>query len=466
MSLSNIEIGIHWLGGLSLLLTLATLLFGIFRGLRRPPHRISGRFSGWLRSPLFYILASVGYFGIIFLLWKPLPILFSPTGRSFLLIVGSILFFPGIFLAVWGRLALGKDYFVSTSQAGQLFSGQHLVKRGPYGFVRHPMYFGLILVGLGGLLLYQNWAFLFVALGFFGFGFRARREEQVLAVEFGQEWVDYCHFVPRMLPFSSPEQVARLRSHIHPSVSALFEIGVLFIPAIPAFLWVWPNLNGSENLVIQGLVYVYIFAGALCIGLRRWNWDQLGVNWKGLWLSLACALVILVGRLMIILSITWAANPPELSILRVAVDIFYYFILVGLVEELLFRGLVYRLFEDWRGVRWAIWGSSLGFGLWHVFGQGWIAGITTMVIGLVFALIRWRAGGIAGLVLLHGLWDLQAIWLVSDRNIEILSPDAYSISNWFFLWLGTMILVLVPLYLGFVYPRFQGNKAGFLQKAE
>jgi membrane protease YdiL (CAAX protease family) len=91
-----------------------------------------------------------------------------------------------------------------------------------------------------------------------------------------------------------------------------------------------------------------------------------------------------------------------------------------LTEELLFRGLIYRLFEDWGRVRWAIWGSSIGFLMWHIFGQGLRVGLATFMIGLLFALIRWRAGGILGLVAIHALWDLETVLLVADSNAEII----------------------------------------------
>src|SRR5512141_1552263 len=94
--------------------------------------------------------------------------------------------------------------------------------------------------------------------------------------------------------------------------------------------------------------------------------------------------------------------------------------LSALLEELLFRGLIYRLLEDWRGPRWAVWGSSAGFLLWHVFGQGLLIGFATLLIGLLFALLRRRGGGILGLVVLHALWDLETVLLVADSNAAIL----------------------------------------------
>ena len=241
-------------------------------------------------------------------------------------------------------------------------------------------------------------------------------------------------------------------SKIHPSLSALLEVGVMFLPAIPAYLWMWPNLKGAQNDLFQVIVYVYILVGTLYIGLRRWNWSQLGVNRKGIWLSLGCGLVILAARLMIILSINWSVRPPQLTWLRLAGGLLYYFGLVGLVEELLFRGLIYRLLEDWRGVRWAIWGSSIGFLLWHIFGQGPLVGFATLLIGLLFALIRWRAGGILGLIVLHGLWDLETTLLVADSNAEILSPGKFSFANPAVIWLGTVLLILVPVYLWKIHP--------------
>jgi len=233
----------------------------------------------------------------------------------------------------------------------------------------------------------------------------------------------------------------------NPNVSTLLELGVLFLPAIPAYLWMWPNIQGATNEIVQIITYIYILTGTLFIGLRRWNLDQLGLNRRGIGLALVCTLIILFGRALIILSIDWKLQPPQFSWVVWGGQILYYFGLVGLVEELLFRGLIYRLLLDWKGLRWALWGSSLGFGLWHVFGQGPLIGAATVAIGLLFVLIRWRAGGIVGLIVLHGLWDLQSVWMVADSNAAIVSIGRPDITHPVWVIVGFLMLLAVPLVM-------------------
>ena len=191
---------IHWLGGVFAYTTLAVVLVGIWRGTRRVVGATVGKYAGWLRSLPFYLLATLLFLSAGLLLWHPLPFELAPVVRIIVLAVGALLYFPGLALVLWGRLALGKMYFVSTSQAAQLFAGHELVTRGPFAIVRHPMYLGLILAALGGLLLYQTWTMVIFSLLAPLVLRRARREEKLLAAAFGKQWQDYCSRVPALLP--------------------------------------------------------------------------------------------------------------------------------------------------------------------------------------------------------------------------------------------------------------------------
>jgi protein-S-isoprenylcysteine O-methyltransferase Ste14 len=77
---------------------------------------------------------------------------------------------------------------------------QKVIDTGVYGVVRHPMYLGILLTGLGGILIYRTWTFVFLALNFLGLILRARREELVLAEEFRDQWIAYRERVPRWFP--------------------------------------------------------------------------------------------------------------------------------------------------------------------------------------------------------------------------------------------------------------------------
>lgn len=240
----------------------------------------------------------------------------------------------------------------------------------------------------------------------------------------------------------------------HPGLAALIEVGVMFLPAIPAYLWIWPRVEGVGFWVFQSLAYVYVLAGTLYIGLGRWSWRQLGVNRAGMGLSLACAASILAGRLLIIRSVNLGLGPPGYSAVELIGGILFYLGLVAVVEELLYRGLIYRALDDWLGVRWAIWGSSFGFLLWHIVGQGPIIGLTAFFFGLLFALLRLRAGGLLGVILLHGLFDVQTFLLVSPSNQEVLErldagrPEIFDPN---LLLLGVGLILLVPIYLWLVH---------------
>jgi protein-S-isoprenylcysteine O-methyltransferase Ste14 len=200
MNLNAIETVIRLLGGVLAYTTLGILLYGIWRGTRRQAGLTTGRMGTWLHSPLFYFITSVIYFGACYLGWKPLPLAVTPLARLWMLALGSVLYFPGMSFALWGRLALGRHYFVSTGFGAQLFTDQPLITGGPYAIVRHPMYSGIMLAALGSLLIYATWTTLLFVLFSPLLTFRARREEIALAAGFGEQWREYCRRVPAFLP--------------------------------------------------------------------------------------------------------------------------------------------------------------------------------------------------------------------------------------------------------------------------
>lgn len=200
MTLEVIETVVHWAGGLMAISTLGIVLFGIWRGTRRKVGRTTGLDGTWSGSPWFYLASAVVFSGLSYLGWIRLPWSISQTVRTWMLVAGSLFYFPGMLFVLWGRMSLGKNYFVSTGFGARLFQGHALVTDGPFAIVRHPMYVGLIACAVGALLIYFTWTtLLFTCFAPFTL-IRARREETALAAEFGEQWQEYCRCVPPFFP--------------------------------------------------------------------------------------------------------------------------------------------------------------------------------------------------------------------------------------------------------------------------
>lgn len=80
--------------------------------------------------------------------------------------------------------------------------GRHLITDGLYGLIRHPMYFGTLLVGSGVILvLFRWWIFpLFLIIFLSIYIPQIQREEKNLAKRFGIEYQKYCKKVPKYFP--------------------------------------------------------------------------------------------------------------------------------------------------------------------------------------------------------------------------------------------------------------------------
>lgn len=201
MDIQLLESIIQWLGGLFAYSTLALVLYGVWRGTQRKAGRTTGRTGHFLRSFWFYLVSAGLFFSIAYFGWKPLPWVLPPSARFWMVIVGALLYFPGMAFTLWGRLALGKNYFVSTGFGAQLFEDHQLITSGPFAIVRHPMYVGLILAAMGAVAIYMTWTTLYFALFAPLTLVRANREEHALAEEFGEQWRDYCKRVPAFIPY-------------------------------------------------------------------------------------------------------------------------------------------------------------------------------------------------------------------------------------------------------------------------
>lgn len=203
MKLETVEQGARRAGTVAAFAAFGVVLRGISQGLGRPSGRTTGMAQYVLRGPV-YLLVSVGFFGLCYALWKPIQLTLSLPARVAALVLGILLYFPGLAFAAWGRYSLGAMYNVSSGLGVRLYADHRLITHGPYAIVRHPIYLGASIASLGGLLLYRTWTPLMCFVMCFGLSIRARREEQALAAEFGAQWIAYCRRVPAWIPRLRP----------------------------------------------------------------------------------------------------------------------------------------------------------------------------------------------------------------------------------------------------------------------
>ena len=94
------------------------------------------------------------------------------------------------------------------ARLGRLFSvqvaiqaGHRLVTDGPYRFVRHPRYLGIVVFAAGLALVFRSWPGLVLAGAVkVVLLWRIRDEEALMAEEFGDEWSAYAERTWRLVP--------------------------------------------------------------------------------------------------------------------------------------------------------------------------------------------------------------------------------------------------------------------------
>jgi protein-S-isoprenylcysteine O-methyltransferase Ste14 len=111
--------------------------------------------------------------------------------------IGLALWVLGLAFAVWARLHIGRNWGTPMSQKEE----PELVTSGPYRLVRHPIYSGILLAGVGTAVA-LSWSWLIVsALAGFYFVYSATVEERYLTQVFPDTYPAYKRSSKMLVPF-------------------------------------------------------------------------------------------------------------------------------------------------------------------------------------------------------------------------------------------------------------------------
>ncbi|MEO6875068.1 MAG: isoprenylcysteine carboxylmethyltransferase family protein [Opitutaceae bacterium] len=164
------------------------------RFLKRSDPRAKRRDAGSLTVLWVTILASIGAaVAVVYFLPRFNFVLTPAVAQIF-----GLLFAVGLVLRWWSILSLGRFFTVDVAIA----QDHELIVRGPYHWMRHPSYTGMMLVFIALATTFQNWlsiACILIPISC-ALAYRIYIEEIALEVTFGDAYQEYARTTKRLIP--------------------------------------------------------------------------------------------------------------------------------------------------------------------------------------------------------------------------------------------------------------------------
>ena len=111
--------------------------------------------------------------------------------------IGAVVFASGIALAIWARIHLGRNWGMPMTRKAD----PELVTSGPYRYVRHPVYSGLLAAVLGTVLVTNPIGLIIVAILSGYFYYCGSVEEKNLTAMFPTAYPAYRAGTKMLIPF-------------------------------------------------------------------------------------------------------------------------------------------------------------------------------------------------------------------------------------------------------------------------
>lgn len=179
------------------------------------------------------------------------------------------------------------------------------------------------------------------------------------------------------------------------------------------------GISSVLGIILSGIMYVMVVLIGILLLIRKLiplSLEEMRIlpvkiNFLGIFTALMLPLTVVV--LLLVSGGQFEIGEIEESKygLIVVQSILFYGFAVGIVEELIFRGLVFTLLEKFYNSRIALWIPSILFGALHIFGG--VNDVISMIqvvlagtlVGVLFTLVTIVTKSVWNSALVHGIWN-------------------------------------------------------------
>lgn len=176
------------------------------------------------------------------------------------------------------------------------------------------------------------------------------------------------------------------------------------------------------NLIAAILYVIFAFAGVslLCKKLLKMTMDELRIprfRCRAVWLASAILMPAIVLLTAMLTGGHWVTNTRgvEETWATVIAAVAFFGLATGIVEELVFRGVIMGCLEKRFNIKVAVIVPSVLFGLLHIIGNnlGFVSIIQLLaagsIVGILFSLIAYESDSIWNNAIVHGFWNMAII---------------------------------------------------------
>lgn len=151
---------------------------------------------GWTRAlDAVLLLAAAFLMGARGALPEPLTARFIPADLT-VFALATVMTVTGLLFSVWARVHLGSNW----SGTVTLKAEHALIRSGPYRFVRHPIYSGVLLALLGTVIALGEWRGVIALVLMFGAFLRRSRAEETQLRRIFSDYAQYAGTTAALIP--------------------------------------------------------------------------------------------------------------------------------------------------------------------------------------------------------------------------------------------------------------------------